>query len=399
MSSYIKHLECSKCHKTYHAGKLHNLCECRPPLLVRYRLEDMRREFDPVGVWKGRANYLWRYEELLPVCSREHMISLGEGGTPILSLDATGKAYGLKSLYLKDEGLNPTGTFKARGAAVGVSKAKELGATTLAMPTNGNAGGAWGAYCARAGLTMIVAMPADAPFGNQAECVAYGAETYLIDGLISDAGKAIHEGAVRHGWFEVATLKEPYRIEGKKTMGLEIWEQFGEELPAAIIYPTGGGVGLIGMWKAFNELKELGLISGRLPKMVAVQSEGCEPIVRAFQQGKDRAEFHKGASTFAAGIRVPAALGDFLVLEAVRESGGTALSVTDQEIFDTWEQVARKDGMFICPEGAAAVRAAKVIKDRDLVGPDDPVLVLNTGGGLKYTELLRGKAKSFEGRL
>lgn len=398
MNSYLEHLECPKCHKTYDAGKLHNLCECGAPLLVRYRLKDMKREFDP-ALWQNRPQDLWRYEELLPLLSKQHMVRLGAGGTPVFPLDATGRAYGLKQLYLKDEGFNPTATFKARGAAVGVSKAKELGVKAMAMPTNGNAGGAWAAYCARAGLTMIVAMPADSPYGNQAECAAYGAKTYLVEGLISDCGKVIHQGCVEHGWFEVATLKEPYRIEGKKTMGLEIWEQFKDGLPAAIIYPTGGGVGLIGMWKAFNELKELGLISGQLPKMVAVQSTGCEPIVRAFNEGKDKAEFHEGAATFAAGIRVPAALGDFLVLQAVRESGGIALSVTDDEIFDAWEQVAKTDGMFICPEGAAAVRAAKAIKDRGIVGPDDPVLVLNTGGGIKYTDLLREKAKRFDGRL
>lgn len=395
MKNYLKDLECPKCHQTYDAGKLHNLCECGTPLLVRYRLDDLKKEFDP-EVWSSRPKGLWRYWELLPVCSRDNVVTLGEGGTPVLPMPGMGKAYGIRELYIKDEGINPTGTFKSRGAAVGVSKAKELGAKVLAMPTAGNAGAAWAAYSANAGLRMIVAMPEDAPGVTQAECVAYGAETYLVKGLISDAGKAIHQGALRLGWFEVATLKEPYRIEGKKTMGLEIWEEFKDHLPSAIIYPTGGGVGLIGMWKAFNELKQLGLISGDSPKMIAVQASGCAPIVRAFNEGTSKAEFFQGAQTLASGIRVPSALGDFLVLEAVRESGGVAVSVTDEEILDTWRQVSRTEGMLICPEGAAAVRAAKVIREMNLVGPDDPVLILNTGSGMKYTELLDEKASMLE---
>ncbi len=395
MKNYLKCLECPKCGNTYNVDELHNLCECGAPLLVKYRLDDMKREFDP-DIWKSRSQDLWRYWELLPLNSQSNMINLGEGGTPVLKLPRLGEIYGMKNLCLKDEGLNPTTTFKSRGAAVGVSKAMELGAKVLAMPTAGNAGGAWAAYSARAGLKLIVAMPQDAPAANQAECVAYGAETYLVKGLISDAGKAIHQGALKHGWFEVATLKEPYRIEGKKTMGLEIWEQFQENLPAAIIYPTGGGVGLIGMWKAFNELKELGLISQPLPKMVAVQSSGCAPIVKAFREGKTHADFFEEAHTLAAGIRVPSALGDFLVLEAVRESGGTALAVSDDDILSTWKQVSSIEGMLICPEGAAAVKAAKIIRDMDLVKSDDTVLILNTGAGTKYTELLDEKAKPLE---
>lgn len=307
-----------------------------------------------------------------------------------------GEEFGIKELYLKDEGLNPTGTFKCRGAAVGVSKAKELGAKTLAMPTAGNAGAAWAAYSARAGLRMVVAMPEDAPAVTQAECVAYGADTYLVKGLISDAGKVINELSTKNGWFQVATLKEPYRIEGKKTMGLEIFQDFKGKLPAAIIYPTGGGVGLIGMWKAFMELKEVGLIDGPLPKMVACQAEGCAPIVRAFQEGKDKADFFQGAHTIAAGIRVPSALGDFLILDAIRSSGGTAVAVSDEEILETWKKVSRLEGMLICPEGAAAVRAAQIIRANGLVGPDDPVLILNTGAGSKYVELLDEKAKRLE---
>lgn len=392
MRSYITGLECPKCKKKHDFRKLTNLCECGSPLLVRYDLDALSREVKPSD-WQKRPEGLWRYRELLPVLDEKNIVSLGEGGTPVFPLEEMGKKYGLNKLLVKDEGLNPTGTFKARGASVGVSKAKELGAQTIAMPTAGNAGAAWAAYSARAGIKMIVAMPEDAPATTQAECVAYGADTYLVDGLISDAGRYVRQGVAKHGWFEAATLKEPYRIEGKKTMGLEIWEQLPHGLPAAIIYPTGGGVGLIGMWKAFLELKAMGWLKGELPKMVCVQAEGCAPIVRAYREGKDHAEFFQGAHTIAAGVRVPSALGDFLVLDAVRSSGGTALTVSDEEILETWKETAEKDGALICPEGAAAVKAAQLIRDMGLVGADDTVLVLNTGAGMKYTELMTGKAK------
>ncbi|HHX29181.1 MAG TPA: threonine synthase [Firmicutes bacterium] len=395
MATYLKELYCPKCDKTYEASRPQNLCECGTPLLVRYDLGRLAKEVNP-DVWKGRPEGLWRYRELLPVSQEENMLSLGEGGTPVYSLDKIASEYGLKKLFLKDEGMNPTGSFKARGAAVGVGRAKELGLKALAMPTAGNAGAAWSAYTSRAGIKMVVVMPEDAPLTTQAECVAYGAETYLVRGLISDAGKAVKEACAKYGWFEVATLKEPYRIEGKKTMGLEIWEQFEEDLPSAIIYPTGGGVGIIGMWKAFNELKEMGWLRGPLPKMVAVQAEGCAPIVKAYREGKDKADFFQGAHTVAAGIRVPSALGDFLVLEAVRKSGGTALTVTDDEILAAWSHLAKTEGALICPEGAAAVVAAKKIKEMAVVGADDSVLILNTGAGMKYIELLKEKAKLLE---
>jgi threonine synthase len=389
--TYFHGLECPLCHATYDPTVLQNTCVCGGPLLARYDLDSFKKEFDP-GLWAKRPPGIWRYWELLPVNSPQNAVSLGEGGTPVLKMSEIGNMYGLRDLYLKDEGLNPTGTFKARGAAVGVSKAKELGAQVLAMPTAGNAGAAWAAYSTRSKLRMVVAMPQDAPLVTQSECVAYGAETYLVEGLISDAGRFINKLASEHGWFQVATLKEPYRIEGKKTMGLEIFQDFQGKLPAAIIYPTGGGVGLIGMWKAFLELKQAGLIEGDLPKMVVCQAEGCSPIVKAFLEGKDRAEFFEGAHTIAAGIRVPSALGDFLILDAVRSSGGTAVAVSDEEILETWKEVSKREGMLICPEGAAAVRAAKMIREKGLVGPDDPVLILNTGAGSKYTELLTEKA-------
>ncbi len=392
MSSYIRALECPKCKKQYDFKKLTNLCECGTPLLVAYDLDALSQDLEPSD-WQRRPEGLWRYSELLPVLDDENVVSLGEGGTPVFRLPEMGKKYGVKNLYLKDEGMNPSGTFKARGAAVGVSKAKELGVNTIAMPTAGNAGAAWSAYSARAGMKMVVMMPADAPATNQAECVAYGADTYLVEGLISDAGRYVREGVAKYGWFEAATLKEPYRIEGKKTMGLEIWEQFPDKLPAAIIYPTGGGVGLIGMWKAFLELKTMGWLKGQLPKMVCVQAEGCAPIVRAYKEGKDKAEFFQGAHTIAAGVRVPAAIGDFLVLDAVKTSGGTALTVTDEEILETWHDIAKTDGALICPEGAAAVKAARLIREMGLVGEEDAVLILNTGAGMKYTELMTEKAR------
>ena len=391
MATYLKELECPKCGAKYDPSRLYNMCECGTPLLVRYDLAKMSREVDP-SLWRGRPEGLWRYGELLPVVDEKNRLSLGEGGTPVFAIPKMAKEYGLKELYIKDEGFNPTGTFKARGAAVGVSRAKELGVKTVAMPTAGNAGAAWAAYCARAGIKMVVAMPEDAPATTQAECVAYGADTYLVKGIISDAGRVIKEASAKNGWFEASTLKEPYRIEGKKTMGLEIWEQFTGRMPAAVIYPTGGGVGIIGMWKAFKELQELGWLTGPLPKMVAVQAEGCAPIVRAYKEGKDKAEFFQGAHTLAAGIRVPSALGDFLVLDAVRSSGGTCLTVTDDELLATWKQLSKTEGVLICPEGAAAVLAAKRIKEQGLVGADDAVLVLNTGAGMKYTELLTEKA-------
>ncbi len=391
MKTYLKELECPKCGKKRDPSRLNNLCECGTPLLVRYDLERLAKELDPAE-WRKRPEGLWRYKELLPVVQEKNLLSLGEGGTPVYSMPKIAREYGLKELFIKDEGMNPTGTFKARGAAVGVSKARELGVKTVAMPTAGNAGAAWAAYSARAGIKMVVAMPEDAPATTQAECVAYGADTYLVKGLISDAGRVIKEACAKYGWFEVATLKEPYRIEGKKTMGLEIWEQSGGKLPGAIIYPTGGGVGIIGMWKAFQELKTLGWLTGSLPKMVAVQAEGCAPIVRAYKEGKDKAEFFQGAHTLAAGIRVPSALGDFLVLDAVRASGGTCLTVTDEELLDTWKHLSKTEGALICPEGAAAVLAAKRIREQGLVSATDTVLVLNTGAGMKYTELLTEKA-------
>jgi threonine synthase len=385
--SFVRGLECPKCQAKYPASEVHNLCQCGAPLLVSYNLEELGKAVKKEDLIGRRAD-LWRYREFLPLEQEENLISLGEGFTPNFCTANLGSELGFRHLYIKDEGFNPTGTFKARGAAVGISKAKELGIQSIAMPTAGNAGGAWSAYGAKAGIKSTIAMPVDAPDLAKKECIIYGAQTYLVKGLISDAGKIIAQGVKKHGWFDASTLKEPYRIEGKKTMGLEIAEQFNWELPDAVLYPTGGGVGIIGIWKALQELQSIGWITGPMPKMISVQAEGCSPIVKAFKEGKKESEFFEGAQTLAGGIRVPKALGDFLVLEAIYESGGTAISVTDEEIKNAVKQVARTEGLFICPEGAAAVAAAHKLLLDGFLKPEEKVVILNTGSGLKYPELV-----------
>ncbi|HEY3316604.1 MAG TPA: threonine synthase [Bacillota bacterium] len=385
--TFLTHLECPKCGKTFTPEKPRNVCDCGAPLLARYDLKAIGGKVRRDAI-KSRRSDLWRYREFLPVRDDESIVTLGEGMTPMLSSPRLGQAVGLPRLFIKDEGLNPTGSFKARGAAVGVSMARELGIRTVAMPTAGNAGGAWAAYAAKAGLTMYVVMPIDAPDLPKKECVATGAVTYLVKGLISDAGKIIGQAAKAQGWFDASTLKEPYRIEGKKTMGFEIAEQSDWELPDAILYPTGGGVGIIGIYKALEEMAAVGWIEGKWPKLISVQAEGCAPIIRAFREGKEASEFCVGAQTLAAGIRVPKALGDFLVLDAVRRTGGTAVAVSDEEILKAMSLVARTEGMLICPEGAAAVAALpRLVKD-GILGPGERVVVLNTGSGLKYPDLV-----------
>ena len=320
-------------------------------------------------------------------------MSLGEGMTPLLALPAMGRALGVPNLLMKDEGLLPTGTFKARGAAVGVSRAAELGVTAIAMPTNGNAGAAWSAYAARAGLRSLVVMPAGAPEITRAVCVAAGAELYLVDGLIGDAGRLVADAVERRaGYQNVATLREPYRIEGKKTMGLEIAEQLGWRMPGVIVYPTGGGVGLIGIHKALRELLELGWVSGGLPRLVAVQAAGCAPIVRAFEAGATESEPWPGARTAAFGLTVPKALGDFLVLEALYATGGTAVAVTDEALLADQREVARLEGTFICPEGAAGFAAVRQLRASGWLSEMDEVIVLNTGTGLIYPETVPARA-------
>jgi threonine synthase len=385
--SYLSHLYCPRCARTYSADEPHNVCECGSPLLVAYDLDALKREVARDDLASRRAS-LWRYWELLPVRDARHAVTLGEGFTPILPLARLGAEVGVRELILKDEGLNPTGSFKARGAAVGVSRAKELGIREVAMPTAGNAGGAWAAYCARAGISIHVAMPSDAPEVNKAECRLYGADLSLVDGLISDAGRLIQQGVRERGWFDVSTLREPYRIEGKKTMGFEIAEQLGWELPEVIVYPAGGGVGVIGIWKALDELREIGWVSsGVRPKLVIVQAEGCAPLVKAWDEGRDESEFWSGAQTIAAGLRVPKALGDFLVLRCLRETGGTAVAVSDAEIVQAMRDLARAEGLWVCPEGAATLAGIRRLKREGWLSGQERLLLLNTGSGLKYADL------------
>ena len=327
--------------------------------------------------------------DFLPVANEDNIVSLGEGGTPLITANSLGNALGIENLYIKDEGFNATGSFKARGASCGISRCKELGIDKVAMPTAGNAGGSWSCYAARAGIEAHIAMPIDAEKVPMLECVLSGAKTWLVKGLISDAGRIIGKAAAKYGWFEVSTLKEPYRIEGKKTMGLEIAEEFDWGSPDVIIYPTGGGVGLIAIWKAYQELIEMGWVKDKLPKLVAVQAEGCMPIVQAFEEGKDHAEPWPDAKTVAGGIRVPKALGDFLVLQAIRETSGTAIAVSDSELIDGVKLATLTEGTFICPEGGATVAAARRLVQTGFIQPTDRVVLLNTGTGLKYPDVVK----------
>jgi threonine synthase len=326
---------------------------------------------------------MWRYAEVLP--AREP-VSLGEGMTPLVAARRLGKQLGLDALYVKDEGLNPTGSFKARGLSAAVSRAKELGAKKLAAPTAGNAGGALAAYAAQAGIACVIVMPADTPAANAMECQAFGADVRKLDGLISDCGRYVAEHKEKEGWFEVSTLKEPYRIEGKKTMGYELWEQFEGKLPDVVIYPTGGGVGLIGMCKAFGEMEAMGWIGSERPRMVVVQAAGCAPIVKAFERGDESAPFWEHAATIASGLRVPKALGDFLILKGVRETKGTAVAVTDEEILAAGKELGAQEGIFAAPEGAATVVAARKLASSGWIKKDETVVLFNTGSGYKYSE-------------
>ncbi|MFG2051362.1 threonine synthase [Micromonospora sp. NPDC048935] len=384
---YLTHLDCPRCGKEYAADALHNLCECGSPLLARYDLPAVAEAVTPERFGLRPAD-LWRYRELLPVGDPRHVTTLGEGWTPLLRAPAYGAEIGIADLMVKDEGLVPTGSFKARGAAVGVSRARELGVRRIAMPTNGNAGSAWATYAARAGMGATIVMPLEAPSICRRECVAAGADLRLIDGLISDAGRWVAElvaesdGAI----FDAGTLREPYRLEGKKTMGYEIVEQLGWQTPDVIIYPTGGGVGLIGIHKALHELRELGWVGDKLPRLVAVQSTGCAPIVRAFAAGKDRAQPWADAHTVAFGITVPAPLGDELILAALRESSGTAVAVDDADILADLRDFAAREGLLLCPEGAACLTAARQLRAGGWIRAGERVVVLNTGAGLKYPD-------------
>jgi len=377
-------LTCSRCQKTYLPTELLNLCKCGGPLLVDYDLAAVRADWRKDAL-NSAVNSMWRYDPVLPADLAE-AVTLAEGWTPLIKATSLGRAIGATNLWIKDEGRNPTDSFKARGLCCAVTMAKKLGATKLAIPSAGNAAGALAAYASAAGLEANIFMPQDVPQANFIECKAFGANVTLVDGLISDCGRIVGERKAREGWFEVSTLKEPYRIEGKKTMGYEVAEQFGWQLPDAILYPCGGGVGLIGMWKAFAELEELGWIGPKRPKLIAVQASGCAPITRAFDSGAESSEFWKGASTVASGLRVPKALGDFLVLKAVRDSGGTAISVSDEQMLDSGLLMAEEQGIFPAPEGGACVAAVQGLLDRGFLNPGEQIVIFNTGSGYKYLE-------------
>ena len=390
MKSYLTHLECTACGNSYSAEEVHSTCvACGKVLFARYDLERVRRDLDR-GRFLSRPPTMWRYFELMPLRDPEHVVSLGEGMTPLLRAENLEKQLGCSRLLIKEEGVNPTGSFKARGLSAAVSKARELGQMRLTLPSAGNAAGALAAYCARGGMEAHVFMPRDAPQANVKECLICGAHLTLVDGLISDAGRLSRERAAELGLYDVSTLQEPYRLEGKKTMGYELAEQLQWRTPDVIVYPTGGGTGIVGIWKAFQELLALGWIDAVTTRMVVVQAEGCAPIVRAFQDGAEFAEPWQGATTIAAGIRVPSAIGDYLILRALRESKGTALTVSDEEILHSMRQMASAEGIFPAPEAAATLAGLKRLLEEGLVGPDETIVLLNTGSGLKYLELLEG---------
>ena len=384
--NYVSHLECSITGKKYEANTVHGLSDAGRPLLVRYDLQTLKKEISRDVITNSKVDGLWRYSPLLPVLDKKDRITLGETITPLIELKRTVNysSNDKGAVLVKDEGRLPTGSFKARGLCLAVSMAKQFKLKHLAIPTNGNAGAAMAAYATNAGIKSTVFCPDDTPEINIREIQSLGAETYLVNGLINDCGKIVGEGKEKVGWFDVSTLKEPYRIEGKKTMGLELAEQLNWELPDVIFYPTGGGTGLIGMWKAFLELEELGWINGKLPKMVAVQANGCAPIVKAWENGEEHAPLWESAYTKAAGIRVPIAVGDFLIIRAIRESKGFAMSVSAEEIFEARDRVASIEGCFLCPEGAATMTAYEKALSSKLISKDDKVVLFNCATGLKY---------------
>ncbi|MBI4670169.1 MAG: threonine synthase [Chloroflexi bacterium] len=391
MPSFLSHLECTSCNSIYSADELHTVCpNCGKVLFARYDLEAVRRNLTREHLLRRDAT-LWRWRELLPVREEANIVTLGEGGTPLLYARNLGRAYGFEKLYIKAEGLNPTGSFKARGMAVAVSRAQELGVRKIVTPSAGNAAGALAAYGAAAGMETYVFMPHDAPDINKLESAIVGAHVYLVNGLISDAGRIVKTLAPARNWFDVSTLQEPYRAEGKKTMGLELAEQFNWELPDAIIYPTGGGTGIVGMWKAFAELEQIGWIDHKRPKMISVQASGCAPLVKAFEQGKQRAEAWQDAQTIADGLRVPHPFADYLILDTLRASGGTAVAVSDDEIRDAMREWARLEGMFVSPESAATFAAFKQLAASGFLQPHERVVLFDTGTGIKYSHLVRAE--------
>ena len=377
------HLECTFTGETVESERLQGLSPAGKPYFACYDLDRIRPRFQPADVVGRRAD-LWRYEDVLPVRDPSCQVSLGEGWTPLLDAPRLAARMGLDRVWVKDEGQNPTGSFKDRGLCLAVSRAKELGATELALPSAGNAGGAAAAYCAAAGMAVHVVVPTDTPAPILAEIRALGADLQLLDGLISDCGLVVRSGVEEYGWFDLSTLKEPYRVEGKKTMGYELFEQLGGRLPDGIVYPTGGGTGLIGMWKAFDEMQRLGWIGPERPKMFSVQAAGCAPMVRAWESGATEAEPWEDAATYASGLRVPGAVGDFLILRAIRESGGAAVAIPDQEMFDWVQVVGEETGIFAAPEGGAVAAAVPALIEMGALGADEEIVLFNTGSGLKY---------------
>ncbi|MEW4526936.1 threonine synthase [Maioricimonas sp. JC845] len=387
-------LTCSATGKTYPIDCLQNLSEEGKPLLAGYDLESLRDTFTPEVVRGRSIRSMWRFHEVLPVRHPEDAVSLGEGMTPLLRCRCRGPFAGYNDLFIKDESFNPTGSFKARGMSAAITRAANLGAEVVALPSAGNAAGAATYYAARAGMQCYLFMPEDTPPANIIESVVGGAKVFLVNGLISDCGKLVRQGCEKFGWFDLSTLKEPFRIEGKKTMGYELAFDLADEddteelqLPDVIFYPTGGGTGLIGMWKAFDEMEQLGWIGSKRPRMVVVQAEGCAPIVKAFNEGADHAELFPNAHTIASGLRVPAAVGDFLMLDVLRESGGTAVSVTDEELMQGVDEIARHQGLYACPEGGAVWKAAQKLVESGWMKPDERIVLFNTGTGLKYNHL------------
>ena len=382
----VTHLECAACGLSHEARRLHNLCvECGKPLLVRYDLKRAAKSLTKESLLE-RAPDLWRYREVLPVDSDENVVTLGEGFTPLIHASRLGSSLGMPELYIKDEGQNPTQSFKARGMTAAISMARELGVKKTAVPSAGNAAGALAAYAARAGMEAHIFMPKDTPRANVIECEQTGAHVTLMDGLITDCGAEVGRRKEAEGWFDVSTLKEPYRIEGKKTMGYELAEQFDWELPDVIIYPTGGGTGLIGMWKAFDEMEQMGWIGSKRPRMVTVQASGCAPIVTAFEKGERFAAEFPNAHTTASGLRVPKAIGDFLIIDALRASSGTAVAATDDELIAATKEIGSAEGIFCAPEGAACLPALRKLLRDGSVKSNERVVLFNTGSGVKYLE-------------
>ena len=385
----VTHLYCSACGEKYEPNKLYNLCVCGKPLLVAYDLETARKSLTKESLTSRMAT-LWRYEEVLPVVNKSNQLSLGEGWTPLHKAERLGAKYGFPNLYIKDEGVNPTQSFKARGMALAVSMAKELGVTKVAAPSAGNAAGALSAYAALAGMECHIFVPQDTPKAFIVECEVLGASVNLVDGLIHDCGRIVGERKEAEGWLDDSTLKEPYRIEGKKTMGYELAEQMNWTLPDVILYPTGGGTGLVGMWKAFDEMEQLGWIDSKRPRMVVVQAEGCTPIVSAFEQNLTHGVDIPNAHTCASGLRVPKAIGDFILLDILRQSNGTAVAVSDAELVAGAREIGKLEGIFAAPEGGALLVALNKMLERGDVQQDEKVVLFNTGSGIKYLEAFNG---------